>query len=116
MFSTACPVEALLVLTRHRWPNHAAAEAKVAKLIEKLSLSPLELDGTGSVVNLRLAAGIASYRRQNVGEEKTAEELLAEAEQALRESESATYGGIAAESSAKPAENLVAQTSAQSTD
>lgn len=96
--------------------NHAAAEAKVAKLIEKLSLSPLELDGTGSVVNLRLAAGIASYRRQNVGEEKTAEELLAEAEQALRESESATYGGIAAESSAKPAENLVAQTSAQSTD
>ena len=78
--------------------ENVAAKNKVERLVEKLSFAPLELNGGGSAVNLHLAAGVASYRREKVGQDKTAEDLVLDAQRALRESESAVYGGVTAES------------------
>lgn len=96
--------------------QNEAAKSKVERLIEKLSFAPLELNGGGSAVNLHLAAGVASYQREKVGQEKVAEDLLAETERALRESESAVYGGVTAQSAPAPSEPLAVPADAPSTD
>jgi protein tyrosine kinase modulator len=86
--------------------NGSAAKSKVEKLIERLCASPAELNGSGTVVNFHAAAGIATYRREKMGEEKTTEELFAEAESALHTSESAIYGGVGTEADGNAPEHM----------
>ena len=71
-----------------------AARNKVEKLLEKIHLTPLELDGSGNLLNLHMAAGITVYRKEKTGEEMTPEELMIQAERALIDTKFATYGKV----------------------
>jgi diguanylate cyclase (GGDEF)-like protein len=71
-----------------------AARNKIEKLLEKIHLSPLELDGTGNLFNLHMAAGLSVYRKEKTGEEMSPEELMVQAERALLDTKYAPYGKV----------------------
>jgi len=76
--------------------SEPAARTKVEKLLEKIHLSPLELDGTGNLFNLHMAAGLTVYRKEKTGEEASPEELMIQAERALIDTKFASYGKVLA--------------------